>query len=398
MIRSTTVSLKFTKIGKRNTINNIIDEYKNVVDQFITLLWDLEKIPALLPKTITSNIDTWLSARMIQCAGKQASGIVRGTKKKQDKRKFVVDKLISEGKHKKARKLQRIIDETSVSKPSLSNICPELDNRFVKIDLESDTIFDGWVTLSSIGNKTKLQIPFYRTKHFNKLYNYGTIKNGIRISKDKITFMFDVPDVEKKSEGKTVGIDIGQTTTISCSNGHLSMKNNHGHDLATISDIISRKKKGSKAFIRTQSHRKNYINWAINQLNLDDVSIVKIEKIKNMRKCKNFGRRLSHWTYADIFSKLESKCEENGVQILRISPTYTSKRCSACGWTRRANRKGKMFRCTSCGFTIDADLNASRNICANIRPIGYNKRHLQDIKTGFWWKEDGDESVVHLVK
>jgi len=100
---------------------------------------------------------------------------------------------------------------------------------------------------------------------------------------------------------------------------------------------------------------------------------VKLERIQNMRKGKRTNRRLSHWTYTDIFSKLESKCEEQGVLVTKISPTYTSKRCSNCGWTRRNNRNGKEFRCKSCDFTIDADLNASINIAANLKPIGYRK-------------------------
>jgi transposase len=94
---------------------------------------------------------------------------------------------------------------------------------------------------------------------------------------------------------------------------------------------------------------------------------------------------------------LESKCEEQGVLVTKISPTYTSKRCSKCGWTRRSNRNGKEFKCKSCDFTIDADLNASINIAANLKPIGYKKRHLHNIRTGFFWIEDGEENIVPLV-
>ena len=54
-------------------------------------------------------------------------------------------------------------------------------------------------------------------KHFNKMLQSGTLKKGIRLSKHNITFMFDLKDVELKNEGKTLGIDIGQTTTLSCS-------------------------------------------------------------------------------------------------------------------------------------------------------------------------------------
>ncbi|MGV8116425.1 zinc ribbon domain-containing protein [Methanothrix soehngenii] len=45
-----------------------------------------------------------------------------------------------------------------------------------------------------------------------------------------------------------------------------------------------------------------------------------------------------------------------------IDPRYTSRTCSKCGFQKKENRNGKTFKCKSCGFQIDADLNASRNI------------------------------------
>jgi IS605 OrfB family transposase len=397
MIRSTTSSIKFCNTGKLQSIYQFIDEYRNVVSQFVDLLWGTEDIPSLLPKEITSKIQTWLSARMIQCAGKQASGVVRGTIEKQKRRVFTYDKLVKSGMYKQARKLQKIIDNAKISKPNIDQVCPELDSRFVKIDLDNPTSFDGWVHFGSIGNKIQLDIPFNKSKHFNKMLSNGDLKPGIRISKKQITFMFELPEVEKITQGITLGIDIGQKTTISCSNGFQSMKNNHGHDLESITNKMCQCKKDSKGFRRVEQHRKNYINWTINQLNLSNVKEVKLENIRNMRKGRRTNRRLSHWTYTDIFSKLESKCEELGVQVTYISPTYTSKRCSDCGWTRRSNRMGKEFKCTSCGYTTDADLNASNNIAANLKPIGYKKRQLYDIRTGFYWNVIGEDPVVPLV-
>ena len=48
--------------------------------------------------------------------------------KKQKKRIFMVEKFKKEGSFKKARKLQKFVDQAIVSKPKLSNLCPELLN------------------------------------------------------------------------------------------------------------------------------------------------------------------------------------------------------------------------------------------------------------------------------
>ena len=104
MLLSTKTTLNFTRIGKLTELHHFIDEYRVVVIKFVDLLWNLDKIPTLLPKTITTNVTSWLSARSIQCAAKQASGIVRGTKTKQRRRLFIINKLNKSGQFKKARK------------------------------------------------------------------------------------------------------------------------------------------------------------------------------------------------------------------------------------------------------------------------------------------------------
>jgi len=373
MIRSTTSSIKFSNRGKQKQLRLIIDEYRNVIKQIIDLIWIENNIPKLLPKEVTSQTTTWLSARMVQCAAKQASGIVRGTKQKQKQRKFIIDQLKSEGNHHKALKLQKIYDETIFSKPNINYVCPELDSRFIKIDLDNDTSFDGWITFSSIGNKMKVTIPFKKSKHFNKLLKRGKMKSGIRLSKKQMTFMFDLPEAQKKTTGNTLGVDIGLNKAISCSNGIQSTQCNHGHDLKSITEKLSRKKKGSKNFKKTQAHRKNYINWTINQLKFSSVKELKLENIKNLRKYKKTGRMLGHWTYTALYDKLKSKCEEQGVLVLYVSPNYTSQQCSKCGWTDPSNRNGDKFRCTSCEFEHNADLNAAINIS---RKEILNERHL----------------------
>ena len=397
-IKSTKISLKFSNFNKLRQLKEFIDEYKRVVCCFIDILWELDNIPLFLEKELTNQIDTWISARATCSAGKQASGIVRGTRRKQEKRLYIINKLLSEGKPRKSKKLQKIYDKIKVSKPKIDNIEPELDKKFVKLDLKNPTIFDGWITLTSLGKKLKLKIPFKKTKHFNKLQEKGELKGGIRLNKSTLTFMFEIPEKSKVTTGNILGIDIGQTTLFSCSDGQVSQKDKHNNDLASISQKIARKKKGSKGFQRAVNHRKNYINWAVNQLDLINVKQVNVENIKNLRKGRKSSRILSHWTYTEIFGKLESYCDDTGVQIIKINPTFTSQRCSVCGWTRRSNRRGKLFKCGKCEYISDADLNASKNIALNLPRISSKKRLEHPNKIGFYWNVLEQESGVPVVQ
>jgi putative transposase len=52
-------------------------------------------------------------------------------------------------------------------------------------------------------------------------------------------------------------------------------------------------------------------------------------------------------------------------RFVAVNPTYTSQDCSRCG-QRKTDLKlsDRVYQCFSCGFVIDRDRNAARNILA----------------------------------
>ncbi len=400
-IRSSKLSTKFVNKNKQDELLTIYNEYKRLLQEFINYYYwncDLNKLPKFCSPEDYNKMDSFLSSNLKQTAGKQALGIVRGTFQKQKQRIYKYEKLKEEGNFKEANNLKKVIDKTNISCPEVKNLEMEISSYIAKINFDNDTSFDGWVTLRSIYSNEylkehkglkKIQIPLRRTRHFNRLMKKGQLKGSILISPKQITFRIEI-EKKEKTEGKTLGIDIGLLNTISCSNGFQTGANNHGQTLDGICKKISKKKKGSKAYLKAQRHRQNFINWSINQLDLEGVSEVKRENIKNLRKFKRTSRLMGSWTYTEVLDKLDRYCEEQNVLVTKISPTFTSQRCSVCGWTRKSNRKGKLFKCTCCGFTADADLNASLNISFDLTPINYydkvKKRHLFNNVKGFYWQ------------
>ena len=406
MIRSSKTSLKFANLSKQMALQSIISEYSKLTQLIIDIIWtQAGPIPALLPANITNELkqQTWLSARMIQCAAKQASAIVRGTQAKQKKRLFLIAKLKTQGKLKQARKLERLCNAAVTSKPTLdgSLVPMELDRRFIRFDFTPETVaFDSWITITSVGDKKKLVLPFKKTKHIQKLIDKGGIMApGARITAKNITLMFEFKDKEPQHHQEVpkevvAGLDIGIKSCISVSYSDGSFRqvseDAHGWSLDRINDKLTRKTKDSGAFHRAQTHRTNFINWSINQIDFHGIRELRIEGIRNLRLRKRVSRKLSHFVYREIFDRLGMKAEEADVLLSEVSPAYTSQRCSVCGWTRRSNRKGKQFKCGKCGFTADADLNASVNIRLDLKPIGKKERLKRLNRTGFYWPVELD--------
>jgi len=80
------------------------------------------------------------------------------------------------------------------------------------------------------------------------------------------------------------------------------------------------------------------------------------------KRGSRFNRMLGGWSYGELLTLLTYKAESVGKRVMQVNPSYTSQRCSRCGYIHRDNRKGPLFKCKQCGFELNAALNAARNI------------------------------------
>jgi putative transposase len=104
-------------------------------------------------------------------------------------------------------------------------------------------------------------------------------------------------------------------------------------------------------------------------------STLVLENLKNIRDTGKFGRgkkdskkrdnkrRLHSWSFAQLYCFVEYKAEASGIRVVKIDPRHTSQTCSRCGHQARNNRRSQsVFHCRSCGYQLNADLNAAKNI------------------------------------
>jgi putative transposase len=82
----------------------------------------------------------------------------------------------------------------------------------------------------------------------------------------------------------------------------------------------------------------------------------------HVRAKAGLNRRILGSAWGVLVRRLDDKAPG---RVERVSPAYTSQRCSACGHVDAKSRESQaVFVCTACRFACNADLNAARNIAA----------------------------------
>lgn len=402
-VRATSHSLKLANKGKREALALFMSEYRNAVKHYTHWLWtnrlvwgngDSKRtwnlsenrldVPSMI-STVGIEFETKLTARALKCAATQACGIVGAVVDKRVKDQEDLTWKQRNNRNPGKGLLQRL--SKPLTEPDCKNINAELNSICAAVGNETNS-FDLWLELSSLfkpevfGRGFRLALPsrhHKRSRHW--LSAGGRQLPSFLVNESSVQIRYEIDKPVEVESGEVVGLDQGKKTCITVSNGLVTGACNHGHDLDSIVDKLSRRKKGSKSFEKAVEHRRNHVNWAIKSLKLDQYGVkeIMLEGIVNINYGRNVSRGLKHWTNTSIRDGLEKWAWENGVRFSEVKNSYNSQRCSNCGWTRKSNRKGKAFVCGSCGNAEDADFNASKNVALrNLIP-----------DPPFWFREHG---------
>jgi IS605 OrfB family transposase len=83
---------------------------------------------------------------------------------------------------------------------------------------------------------------------------------------------------------------------------------------------------------------------------------------RRVRQKAGLNRAIHAAGWGLLSTRLEQKAPG---RVEKVNPAYTSQRCSACGIIdAKARESQAVFRCRSCRYTDNADVNAARNIAA----------------------------------
>lgn len=132
---------------------------------------------------------------------------------------------------------------------------------------------------------------------------------------------------------------------------------------------------------------RNRVHWIIHNVSKKIVNHAKankmaiaMENIKDIRKLYRKGNgqgnkyrsRMNSWSYYELQRQIEYKATWEGIPVIYVNARGTSAKCSRCG-DKMFTEENRLLKCSSCGLSIDRDINAARNILARglrFKPVG----------------------------
>ena len=224
----------------------------------------------------------------------------------------------------------------------------------------------------------RLNIPFVMGEHQRKLFEFrkGEVDLMFRKGEFYLNAVCDVPEEIPFEPKDILGVDFGIINIISDSDGEQFS----GRDV----EINRRKfthrranlqKKGTKAAKRKlkqlsgkQSRFQKNTNHVISKQLVSKAKhtqrAIAIEELtgisKRVRVRKAQRNKLNNWAFSDLGLKISYKAGLNGVKVISVNPKYTSQECNKCKHISKLNRKSQSeFLCQQCGYSANADYNAS---------------------------------------
>lgn len=266
--------------------------------------------------------------------------------------------------------LKRLKLEKKPTKKQYSSV--RLNHNTFKILPDSKII-----SISTINGRKEyaIKIPHY----FQKYYFKESDSARIRIKKGRV-FLDIIVEIEtppKRNITKIIGVDRGvynpavlSDNTFFNSKKLREVKGKYKHLKGCLQRAGTRSAKRHLQKISGRERRfvtdvNHCISKAIVNKDCDAIALEELKTgiMKRKHKTSKKTRRLiGSWSARQLLSFIQYKAEMLGKSVILVNSHYTSQACNRCGNISKSNRKGRLFKCKVCGYTLHSDLNASRNI------------------------------------
>ena len=226
-------------------------------------------------------------------------------------------------------------------------------------------------------------------------YHSSIINNALRVrgqadlgyinGKFYLFLVAELPDKPEVVVDGFLGVDSGIAKIATTSDGKYysgtKVKNLRRRNFKLRQKLQAKGTKSAKRLLKRRRRKKSRfapdVNHCISKILvqvakgthraivLEDLKGIRERARKGTRKTVNKTMRqaLSSWAFYQLRRFIEYKARAAGVAVIYVDPRNTSRTCSKCGYVDKKSRKDQEhFVCTSCGYALNADINAAINI------------------------------------
>ncbi|HZU70189.1 MAG TPA: transposase [Ktedonobacteraceae bacterium] len=265
--------------------------------------------------------------------------------------------------------------------------CPHSELVCIRYDQRSYRV--KWQTLScSLATVNgRVEMPFKVPPHLMQYVGYNVCSADLCLRQGRFTLHIVVsfPEPVVPPSQDVIGVDLGLNRPAVTSNRQFLGKKRwkeQEHCLFRLQRKLQAKgtrsakkhlKKLNKKRFRQRRDHDHVLSKRIVSTSPAGATIV-LENLTNIRETSRMGRgkknknvsnkrRLHSWSFAQLYSFVQYKAQARGIAVVKIDPRHTSQTCSRCSYQHRSNRRSQsVFHCRSCGYQLNADLNAAYNI------------------------------------
>jgi len=241
----------------------------------------------------------------------------------------------------------------------------------------SASVNSEWTELSLLTTDGRIKLDIHVPECYKKYLDCEVLESTLLKKHGEFYFCFvfakEVNIQSSCRDSRVLGVDLGVNKTAVTSDNSFygtDVKEKRRQRDRNVAEIQSKGTHDAHNRVKEMGSRwKRFINWKNHNISrqiVDSVEqgdVIVLENLEHIRESSDSDTEWVHkWSFRDLQDKIEYKAHLKGVKVVYVNPHNTSQRCSRCGHIDKNNRKRGFFECEHCDFTLDADLNAARNI------------------------------------
>ena len=265
--------------------------------------------------------------------------------------------------------------------------CPHSELVCIRYDQHSYWVKWDMGTCSLASIHGRIELPFTVPDHLVQYGGHKTCSADLCYRNGRYTLhiVVEIPVKHVEHSNEVIGVDLGlNRPAVTSQRQFLGERRWKAQDRRTFRLKRQLQAKGTRSAKRhlrklsgKQFRRRKDHDHVLSKrivLNIPTGATIALENLKNIRETSQMGRgkknknvenkrRLHSWSFAQLYSFIKYKAEVRGIEVVKVDPRHTSQTCSRCGYQHRSNRRSQsLFLCRQCGYQLNADYNAAKNI------------------------------------